>query len=680
MTTPNTQAATDAARRGARDWIALALLLCAAAAVYFWNLTASGYANEFYSAAAQAGSQSWSAFLWGALDAGGAITVDKPPASIWLMALSVRALGLSSFAILLPQALMGVACTFLVYETVRRTWGCAAGIIAGAIFVTTPVAALMFRFNNPDALLVLLMLGAAHLVTRAVQEPCTRNGSRRRTRLIAQAGLLVGLGFLTKQLQVLLVVPGFALALFACSPTSVRRRIIDGAVAIGSIVLGAGWWVLLTVLVPSGSRPYIGGSQTDSFLELTFGYNGLGRLTGDETGSVVAGGSAQGGMWGETGALRLFGSDFADQIAWLAPLAVLGIVVGAVLARRMHRAGDHDETGRARAAQLVIFGSWLCVTWVVFSYMAGIFHAYYTVALAPAVSVLAAICLIGLWRMRRSQSAQAIAVLACLACSIWSFVLIERSGSYGWLAICVLVAGIGAAGLGACAGIALVGEGDARRIRTGRAAGRVAIALGMAALAAGPVAWTACTIASGHSGSIVSAGPNGAMGGPGGGGAQGAAAGGDGAPAGGDDGTLAGGSGAPAGDDDGDAGPGGGMGGLLKGNSNGAVAELVAEGGTGYRWAAATTGSQNAAGYQLATGLPVMAIGGFNGTDPAPTLEQFIAYVESGCIRYYITGGQMSGKQMGGSSDAALIEAWVEENFTPVEIDGTTIYDLTEQP
>lgn len=656
MTTPNAPAATGAARRGARDWIALALLLCAAAAVYFWNLTASGYANEFYSAAAQAGSQSWSAFLWGALDAGGAITVDKPPASIWLMALSVRALGLSSFAILLPQALMGVACTFLVYETVRRTWGCGAGVIAGAIFVTTPVAALMFRFNNPDALLVLLMLGAAHLVTRAIQEPCTQDGSRRRTRLFARAGLLVGLGFLAKQLQVLLVVPGFALALFLCSPTSARRRILDGAVAIGSIVLGAGWWVLLTVLVPSGSRPYIGGSQTDSFLELTFGYNGIGRLTGDETGSVVAGGSMQGGMWGETGALRLLGSDFADQIAWLAPLALLGIVLGAVLARRMHRAGDRGGTGRARVAQLVIFGSWLCVTWVVFSYMAGIFHAYYTVALAPAMSVLAAICLIGLWRTRGSQSAQAIAVLACLACSIWSFALIERSGSYGWLAIYVLVAGIGAAGLGACAGIALAGEGDRNRIRIGRAAGHVAIALGMAALAAGPVTWTACTIASGHSGSIVSAGPNGAMGDPGGGAGQGAPS--------GEGGTTAR----------------GGLGGPLKGNSSDAVAELIAEGGAGYRWAAATTGSQNAAGYQLAAGLPVMAIGGFNGTDPAPTLEQFIAYVESGCIRYYITGGQMDGKQMGGSSDAAQIEAWVEENFAPLEIDGATVYDLAEYP
>lgn len=112
--------------RGPIDWIAVALLMLAATFVFFWNLTASGYANEFYSAAAQAGSKNWEAFLWGSLDAGNAITVDKPPASIWLMALSVRLLGLSSFAILLPQALMGVVCTYLLYAIVHRVWGNAA--------------------------------------------------------------------------------------------------------------------------------------------------------------------------------------------------------------------------------------------------------------------------------------------------------------------------------------------------------------------------------------------------------------------------------------------------------------------------------------------------------------------------------------------------------------------------
>ena len=324
--------------RGPLDWVAVALLMVAAVFVFFWNLTASGYANEFYSAAAQAGSESWEAFLWGSLDAGNAITVDKPPASIWLMALSVRLLGLSSFAILLPQALMGVACTYLLYATVRRVWGNAAGIAAGIVFITTPVAALMFRFNNPDALLILLMLGAAACVLRGLELPADRHGNRVRTRWYAVAGLLIGLGFLTKQFQVLLVLPGFGLAMLLLSPTPWPRRLLDAVVALGAMVIGAGWWVLLTVLVPSGSRPYFGGSQTDSFIELTFSYNGLGRLTGNETGSVIPGasealsGGSQGGMWGETGLFRLWTSDFGDQITWLAPIAFAGIALGLIAA------------------------------------------------------------------------------------------------------------------------------------------------------------------------------------------------------------------------------------------------------------------------------------------------------------------------------------------------------------
>ncbi len=663
--------------RGLADYAALALLLAGSAFVFFWNLTASGYANEFYSAAAQAASKSWSAFLWGSLDAGGAITVDKPPASIWLMALSVRALGLSSFSILMPQAVMGVTCTWLLYATTRRYWGNAAGLAAGAIFIATPVAALMFRFNNPDALLILLQLAAAALVLRALEAPATRIGNRRRTFLVCAAGLLVGLGFLTKQFQVLLVVPGFALALFTCSPTKVGRRVLDGAAAIASIVVGAGWWVLLTVLVPSGSRPYIGGSQTDSFIELTFGYNGLGRLTGDETGSVVPGAAsstAQGGMWGETGISRLFTSDFGDQITWLALIAFAGIVVGAVAARVLAKRGRSLKDGRSstasaadtavfslnaealcdlarlRMAGIIVFGAWLIVTWLTFSFMAGIFHAYYTVALAPAIAFLAAACVRGLWEMRERTWTRGLAAPLIAFSSVWSFALIWQSGSYRWV-------GIGIAALGICSALVLaasfyLSEGDAHALAAAnggarttatphRIAQRTALVLGAVALMAGPVLWTACTVSSAHTGSIVTAGPSG-QGGMGGG-----------------------------------AGAGGGMGGGLTGSSsNSEVAALLTENASTYRWAAATCGSQNAATYQLATELPVMAIGGFNGSDPAPTLKQFKKYVKQGLVRYYISSGGMGGAQMGGSDAASQIEEWVSANFTATTVGGVTVYDL----
>lgn len=685
--------------RGPIDWIAVALLMLAATFVFFWNLTASGYANEFYSASAQAGSKNWEAFLWGSLDAGNAITVDKPPASIWLMALSVRLLGLSSFAILLPQALMGVACTYLLHVTVRRVWGNAAGIAAGIVFITTPVAALMFRFNNPDALLILLMLGAAACVLRGLELPADRHGNRVRTRWYAVAGLLIGLGFLTKQFQVLLVLPGFGLVMLLLSPTPWPRRLLDAVVALGAMVVGAGWWVLLTVLVPSGSRPYFGGSQTDSFIELTFSYNGLGRLTGNETGSVIPGasealnGASQGGMWGETGLFRLWTSDFGDQITWLAPIAFAAIILGLIaatpakkgqvyfgrfyLGKRGHEV-DPDTVARIRRAQIVIFGTWLVVTWLVFSFMAGIFHAYYTVALSPAIAVLVAICVASLLALRDRPWMPGITGLLIAVTSAWDMALILRSGSFAWLGVCIGVIGV-AAGLALC----IIGFWMQDRLPSAwpltlKRGARSVAAIGIVALLAGPIVWTACTISTGHTGSIVTAGPSGSMGG----GPVGGGPGGNGAP---DDGggtaadgssseSVLGGSNAAT--------PDGGSG-LLGGTSaNDSLVELLTQNASGYRWAAATTGSQNAASYQLASELPVMAIGGFNGSDPAPTLDEFKAYVAQGLIRYYIAsggmGGGMGGTQMGGSNAASEIAEWVAQNYTAQTIGNTTVYDLQE--
>lgn len=679
--------------RGPIDWVAVAVLMLAAAFVFFWNLTASGYANEFYSAAAQAGSKNWEAFLWGSLDAGNAITVDKPPASIWLMALSVRLLGLSSFAILLPQALMGVACTYLLYATVRRAWGNAAGIVAGIVFITTPVAALMFRFNNPDALLILLMLGAAACVLRGLELPADRHGNRVRTRWYAVAGLLIGLGFLTKQFQVLLVLPGFGLAMLLLSPTPWPRRLLDAVVALGAMVVGAGWWVLLTVLVPSGSRPYFGGSQTDSFIELTFSYNGLGRLTGNETASVIPGasetlsGGSQGGMWGETSLFRLWTSDFSDQITWLAPIAFAAIILGLIaatpakkgqvyfgrfyLGKRGHEV-DPDTVARIRRAQIVIFGTWLVVTWLVFSFMAGIFHAYYTVALSPAIAALVAICGASLLALRDRPWMPGITGLLIAVTSAWDMALILRSGSFAWLGVCIGVIGV-AAGLALC----IIGFWMQDRLPSAwpftlKRGARGVAAIGIVALLAGPIVWTACTISTGHTGSIVTAGPSGSMGGgPGGGGPGGNGTAADGSSS---ESVLVGSNAAT---------PDGGSG-LLGGTSaNDSLVELLTQNASGYRWAAATTGSQNAASYQLASELPVMAIGGFNGSDPAPTLDEFKAYVAQGLIRYYIAsggmGGGMGGTQMGGSNAASEIAEWVAQNYTAQTIGNTTVYDLQEQ-
>ena len=713
-----------ATRRTTADWIGFGGMMALTAVIMFVNLTASGYANEFYSAAAQAGSQDWWAFLWGSLDSGNAITVDKPPAAIWLMALSVRVFGLNSFAILLPEALCGMASVWILYATVRRAWGNWAGVIAGLALATTPVAALMFRFNNPDALLVLLMTGATAAVMRALEYPHDKTGDRRRTLWMILAGVCIGFGFLTKQMQVFLVVPGFALAFLVASPTGLIRRIVDGLVAVAAVIVSAGWWIALTVIVPSGSRPYIGGSQTDSFLELTFGYNGLGRLTGNETGAVVGGGGMGGGgngggMWGQTGLSRLFDGEYGGQIAWLAPIAFAGIVIGLIVARRSLRTD-------LRRANVIAWGSWLVVTWLTFSFMAGIFHQYYTVALAPAVAALVAIAVAGLWSKRELFWARGVAAALVLVNTFWAVELLGRSTWLPWLKYIVMAAGLLSTLLLVIAAAAAAPMRDMSflrgtpSVRRGISiAGAVACALATVALAAGPLAWTAYTVSTGHTGSIVTAGPNvtnatGMGGGPGGGpgGGMGGPGGGPGGSGGmgmpgqsddsssdgqGDGGqsdgqsdgqttpTMPGQSSGTSGESDGGGrggmgGPGGGMGGGLLGGGTASeeIVSMLQKDAGQYRWAAATTGSQNAASYQLASEQAVMAIGGFNGSDPAPTLEQFKSYVEQGLVHYYISGGGMGGNQLGGSDAASEIASWVAENFEAQTVDGVTIYDLTD--
>ncbi|MFI1567559.1 ArnT family glycosyltransferase [Streptomyces sp. NPDC020490] len=678
---------------------ALLGLLLATGLLYLYNLSASGYANSFYSAAVQAGSKSWKAFFFGSLDAGNAITVDKPPASLWPMELSVRIFGLNSWAILVPEVLMGVATVAVVYAAVRRRSTPAAGLIAGAVLALTPVAALMFRFDNPDAMLALLMALACYYVVRAVEDG--------RTRWLLWAGVAIGFAFLAKTLQAFLILPPLAIVYAVCAPVPLKKRLGQLAAATLALVVSGGWWVAIVELWPASSRPYIGGSQNNSFLELTFGYNGLGRLSGDETGSVGGGGGGGGtGMWGETGWNRMFNSEVGGQISWLLPAALILLAAGLVATRKLPR------TSATRAAFLVWGGS-LLTTMVVFSYMAGIFHQYYTVALAPYLAAVVGMGSALLWERRSETWASLTLAASAVASAAWGYILLNRTPDYlPWLKWLVLVGGLTAA-----LGLIFAGR-ISRRLALGAAA------LGLVAALAGPTAYTLSTVDSGHTGSIVTAGPAGAStmgGGPGGpGGPGGGMRGqqgqqgqnqqngngntqgqqGNGFPGGGPGGFPGGApgqqgqqngngntqgqgqnqqGGMPGGQtgDGGGMGGGGGAGGLLNGASVSSEAKKLLETDADeYTWVAAAIGAQNAASYQLSTGEPVMAIGGFNGTDPSPTLAQFKKYVAEGKIHYFVAGGGMGG---GNSGTSAQITSWVEANFKTVTAGSATFYDLTQK-
>ncbi|WP_127481096.1 ArnT family glycosyltransferase [Nocardioides pantholopis] len=661
---PIDTAPSPAPRSGRRYRLGLVALLAATAVLYLWGLSESGWANSFYSAAAQAGSESWTAFFFGSSDAANSITVDKTPLALWPMALAVRLFGLSSWSILAPQAIAGVLAVWLLTATVRRTTGSpGAALLAGAVLALTPVAALMFRFNNPDALLVLLLVAAAYAVLRAV-EAGPDGTVQHPVRWLALAGALVGLAFLAKMLQAFLVLPAFALVYLVAGQPRVLKRLGHLLVAFGSIVLAGGWWVAIVELWPASSRPYIGGSQHNSILELTLGYNGFGRLSGNETGAVGGGGPG-GPSWGETGLGRLFAGEIGGQIAWLLPAALILLVAGLWFTR------GRGRTDLTRAA-LLLWGGWLLVTGLTFSLMAGIFHAYYTVALAPAIAALVGIGAALVWQHRHTAEACGVAAVSVAATVVTAFLLLGRSTDFlPWLRWPVLVVGVLAA---------LVLAGLAWLPR--RAAAAAALLALITALA-GPTAYAVQTAATPHIGSMPTAGPTVAGGGPGGGpaGGPGGPGGALGAPpgqgqfAGPGQGQLPGPAQPPS---QGQApGQGGGPGGLLHGSEPSAeLTAMLEEDAEDYTWVAAAVGSNSAAGYQLATEEPVMAIGGFNGSDPSPTLAQFQQYVEDGEIHYFI-GGDGFGPSMGGSDASSEIAAWVAERFASTTVDGVTVYDLT---
>ncbi|WP_082517744.1 ArnT family glycosyltransferase [Curtobacterium sp. Leaf183] len=675
------------------------LLLVVTAVVYCWDLSMSGYANSFYAAAVQAGTKSWEAFFFGSLDSSNFITVDKPPASLWVMVLSARLFGFSSTSLLLPQALMAVGSVALVWGTVRRTLARlgsttanVGALLAGFVVAATPAAALMFRFDNPDALLVLLMTAGAYCTVRALP--------RGSWRWIALAGVALGFAFLTKMLQGLLVLPAFGLVYLVAARTTVPKRIVGLLVAAASLVVSAGWWVVAVWLWPADARPYIGGSTNNTVLDLVFGYNGLGRIfggSGNGGGGRGATGTAGSSFGGSTGLDRLFSSEMGLEISWLLPAALIALVLGLVVVGRRHVADP------ARAG-LVLWGGWLLVTGLVFSYMSGTIHPYYTVALVPAIAGLVGTGGALLWRARNRMTGRLGLAAMVGSTAFWGWCLLNENPTWlPWLRWVML-----AGGLLSAVAIVVGSVPSLRKLVT------VGVLAGTLFGLTGTTAYAFATTTVAHSGSIPSVGPSGSSGGgmgggrmPGGSGGPGASASGtesDGSDSGtqqgpggtppdggtppsgtsgevpdGTDGEAPGtgtsgtesGTGLPSGGGD-QATDGGGMGGGSATTST-ALTKLLAQ--TDTTWAAAVDGSQSAAQLELDSNTPVMAIGGWS-SDPTPTLAEFKASVAEGKIAYYIASGN-GGGMGGGSSTASAITEWVAANYSSTTVGGQTVYDLT---
>jgi len=617
----------------------LVALLVLAGVLNLWALDQNGFANEYYAAAVRSMSTSWHDFLYASMDRSGAMTVDKPPLALWVQALSVRVFGFHSLAILVPQTLMGMASVVLVWDLVRRRFGRWAGLAGGLALALTPIAVAVSRHNNPDALLVLCMVGALWCVVRWLDDP--------RMRWLVWAGVAVGLGFETKMAAALLVVPGIALAVVWVAPRgrlSALRQLGVAGVALAAVGLA---WPLLMWLTPAADRPWVSGTSDNSIWSLITGYNGLGRVDGQAggpggigggAGPGGAGGGGGGGFFGGSpGPLRLLNEALGGQAGWLLGFALVG-GIGLLVATRLRRSD-------ARTGWLIAVGGALLVTAVVFSHAQGIFHPYYTSELAPFAAALVG-ATVG-FLLRGGRAAMVLAPFAIAAGLISELIVLgNEPGTLTWLEpvlvfVCVL------------AGIVLAGIAMPARARA------VVVAAVLAVLLIAPAAWSFETLGHATSGTFPAGGPasqtgfGGPGGGPGGGTRQGFPPGGGrgfGRPPGAGFGAP---GGAPPmaqgfGARPGGAGGAGGMFGGGAGQLSAILAYVKAHGGG----TIAVSSQSTAAASIISSDANVAGIGGFSGRESDVSAAWLAQEVANGHIRWVVVDGSTGGAGgAGGSSD-----------------------------
>lgn len=492
-----------------RSWlekIALPILLIATGALYMFGAMHNGIANSYYAAAVQAASQSWTAWLFGGLDAANYVSIDKPPLATIIMGLSARLLGFSSFSMLLPSVLAGVGSVWLLYSAVKRQFGFNSAVIAGITLALTPVAALMFGFNNPDAILTFMLTASGYVFLRSLE-------GKRPLLWLGLAGLFTGLAFNTKMLQGLMVLPAMVIVYLAFAKPPIVTRFLHLMFAGVITTVSTLWWSVLVWLTPSGNRPWVGSTNDNSIWSLIFGYNGFGRLLGNRggggggtppsggmaivspggMGGAPSGGHGPGGagFGGQTGIFRIFNNDFGPNIAWL---LVLALASGGLLLWILRKT---PRTNRGRAA-VIFWILWLIIHIVIFSITSGVIHPYYVVVMAPAVAALVGIGVPFLWGayVRRKSYAWVLPMTIGITAVI-AIIILSYAGTMTWLMWMVGV-------LGAVSMIGLL----VNLYTPKRWLQNLAIITSVAACMTTPVVYTLSTVNVTHTGSIPTAGPN----------------------------------------------------------------------------------------------------------------------------------------------------------------------------
>ena len=639
-----------------RSWFekwTLPVLLALTGALYLFGVLHNGMANSYYAAAVQAASQDWTAWLFGSLDAANYVSVDKPPLATMLMGLSSRLFGFSSFSMLLPSVLAGVGSVWLVYGAVKRQFGFTSAVIAGATLMLTPVAVLMFGFNNPDAILTLMLTASGYAFLRSLE-------GKRPLLWLGLAGLFTGLAFNTKMLQGLMVLPAMVVVYLVFAKPPIVMRFLHVMFAGVITTMSTLWWSVLVWLTPAGSRPWVGSTKDNNIWSLIFGYNGFGRLLGGRGGGMVGGAPPSGeiggattlqtagsttqtmadgadmipggmgggpggghgpggtGFGGQTGIFRIFNNDFGPNIAWLLVLALAGGGLMLWILRKTPR------TNRGRAA-VIFWMLWLLIHIVIFSMTSGVIHPYYVVVMAPAVAALVGISLPFLWGAytRRKLYAWLLPLLVGVTAVI-AVMILGYAGTMTWLMWIV-----GLLGLTGMIGLLVNLYAPSRWLQN------LAIITALTACTLAPTVYTLATVNVAHTGSIPTAGPS---------------------------------STAMQGSNN------------EKSQADSQLVQYLVEHQNGATWLVAVASANESAAIQLTSGQPVMAVGGFNGSDTPLTLEQFKQLVKAGKVKYYaISSHSRSGGGPGGGNNE--ITTWVKQTGTVVNYGGSdvTLYELSRE-
>lgn len=641
-----------------RSWLekwTLPVLLVLTGVLYLFGALHNGMANSYYAAAVQAASQDWTAWLFGSLDAANYVSVDKPPLATMVMGLSARLFGFSSFSMLLPSVLAGVGSVWLVYGAVKRQFGFTSAVIAGATLMLTPVAALMFGFNNPDAILTLMLTASGYAFLRSLE-------GKRPLLWLGLAGLFTGLAFNTKMLQGLMVLPAMAVVYLVFAKPPIVTRFLHVMFAGVITTMSTLWWSVLVWLTPAGSRPWVGSTNDNNIWSLIFGYNGFGRLLGGRGGGgglgggtppsggiggtttlqtagsttqtmadgagMMPGGMGGGpggghgpggtGFGGQTGIFRIFNNDFGPNIAWLLVLALAG---GGLLLWILRKT---PRTNRGRTA-VIFWMLWLLIHIVIFSMTSGVIHPYYVVVMAPAVAALVGISLPFLWGAytRRKPYAWLLPVLVGVTAAI-AVIIFGYTGTMTWLMWTV-----GLLGLTGMIGLLVNLYTPRRWLRN------LAIITAIAACTLAPTVYTLATVNVAHTGSIPTAGPN---------------------------------STAMRGSNN------------ESSQANSQLVQYLLDYQHGATWLVAVASANESAAIQITSSQPVMAVGGFNGSDTPLTLEQFKQLVKAGKVKYYAISSHSrgGGGPSGGNNEIA---AWVKQTGTVVNYGGSdvTLYELSRE-